>query len=315
MSAGSRNGAKVGRGGDKADPVPAIEDFAPAKVNLSLEIAGRRPDGYHELVSLVAFATIGDTLTLHPATTREVSLETEGPFAAAIDGDNLVLRATQMFLDTFDTAQGGRFVLTKRLPVAAGIGGGSSDAAAALRLLARSNTRHGVSPPAWEKRLMPALSRLGADIPVCLEARAAWVRGIGESVTPVDGMPELPAVLVNPGIALATREVFAALNAPALGDAASRQPETPGAFANAGALIGFLHDHPNDLEAPAGKLAPITADILDALQASPGCALARLSGSGPTCFGLFGTRDAAIHAAETLRAAHPDWWLVETRLA
>lgn len=315
MSASSRDGAEAGRSGDKAEPVAAIEDFAPAKINLSLEIPGRRPDGYHELVSLVAFATIGDTVTFHPATTREISLETEGPFAAAIDGDNLILRAARVFLDMFDTAHGGRFVLTKRLPVAAGIGGGSSDAAAALRLLARANTRNGVSIPAWEMRLVPAVSRLGADIPVCLEARAAWVRGIGELVTPIDGMPELPAVLVNPGIPLATREVFAALDAPALSDAASLQTETPSAFSDAGALIGFLQGHPNDLDAPVRKLVPIIADVLRTLQAMPGCALARLSGSGPTCFALFASQPDANRAAETLRAAHPDWWVVETWLA
>lgn len=315
MSTGAGAGSETGSGREEAGSTAAFEDFAPAKVNLSLEIAGRRPDGYHELVSLVAFATIGDTLTFHAATTREISLETEGPFAAAIDGENLILRAAQVFLDTFDTARGGRFVLTKRLPVAGGLGGGSADAAAALRLLARANAGHGVTDPDWRARLVAALSRLGADIRVCLEARAAWAAGIGESVTPVDGMPELPAVLVNPGIALATREVFAALDAPIFAGAASWEIQTPDTFTDTGALIGFLRDHPNDLEAPAHKLAPITADILDALQSSPGCALARLSGSGPTCFGLFGRRDAATHAAKTLRAAHPDWWIVETRLA
>ena len=228
---------------------PALSDLAPAKVNLSLEILGRRADGYHELASLVAFADAGDTLHLSPATDRDITLATTGPFASAIDGDNLILRAARLFLDHAPQACGGHFVLDKRLPVASGIGGGSSDAAAAIRLMARANAW---GAPDCRAALIPALSRLGADIPVCLDPRAAWMQGIGERIAPLETCPALPAVLVNPGIPLATRDVFAALNAPALVESGTRV-DTPRRFASADELVGFLRGHPNDLERPARR--------------------------------------------------------------
>jgi len=289
----------------------ALSELAPAKVNLSLEIRGRRADGYHELASLVAFAEVGDTLHLSPGTDRDVTLATTGPFASAIDGDNLILRAAQLFLDHAPQAHGGHFVLDKRLPVASGIGGGSSDAAAAIRLLARANAW---APPDWRAALIPALSRLGADIPVCLDPYAAWMQGIGERIAPLETCPALHAVLVNPGIPLATRDVFAALNAPALAEAGARG-EMPRTFASADELVGFLRQHPNDLEPPARRLAPAIAEALGALAAAPDCAISRLSGSGPTCFGLFTSMDAAAGAAEALAALHPEWWVMPTQLA
>ncbi len=287
----------------------ALAEFAPAKVNLTLEIPGRRADGYHEIVSLVAFADAGDRLTLHPGESRDATLDVQGPFAAALDGDNLILRAARAFLDSEPDARGGHFLLDKRLPVAGGIGGGSADAAAAVRLLACANG----SDPGWRARLWPALTRLGADIPVCVEARASWVRGIGETVAPLDSLPGLPAVLVNPGIPLPTRDVFAALAAPVLGDAA--EIETPEIFAGAMPLIAYLHEHPNDLEPPARRLAPVIGDVLAAIAETPGCQLARLSGSGPTCYGLFGTREEATQAADALARSHHGWWITPTRLA
>ena len=290
---------------------PALSDLAPAKVNLSLEILGRRADGYHELASLVAFADAGDTLHLSLGTDRDITLATTGPFASAIDGDNLILRAARLFLDHAPQACGGNFVLDKRLPVASGIGGGSSDAAAAIRLMARANAW---GAPDCRAALIPALSRLGADIPVCLDPRAAWMQGIGERIAPLETCPALPAVLVNPGIPLATRDVFAALNAPALVESGTRV-DTPRRFASADELVGFLRGHPNDLERPARRLAPAIAEALGALAASAGCAIARLSGSGPTCFGLFTSVDAAGQAADALAASHPEWWVMPTRLA
>lgn len=287
-----------------------LRDFAPAKVNLTLEIPGRRADGYHEIVSLVAFADVGDTLAFRPEETRDVSLDTRGAFAAAIDSDNLILRAARAFLESEPNAQGGHFLLDKKLPVAGGIGGGSADAAAAVRLLARANA----CDAGWRARLWPALTRLGADIPVCVAARAAWVRGIGEKVAPLHSLPHLPAVLANPGVPLPTGEVFAALGAPLLGEGANGI-ETPTAFSAAAPLLEFLRHHPNDLESPARRLAPNIGAVLEALAGASGCLLARLSGSGPSCYGLFDSTDAAARAVDALSQHHPNWWIVPTRLA
>jgi len=293
----------------------SLQEFAPAKVNLTLEIPGRRADGYHEIVSLVAFADVGDILTFQPAAARDLELETQGPTAAAIEGDNLILRAARAFLEDQPDARGGRFILDKRLPVAAGIGGGSADAAAAVRLLARAHA----SGPSWRARLWPALAGLGADIPVCIEARAAWVRGIGEEVSCVEALPEVPAVLVNPGVALPTGAVFAELGAPPLGaryfGATPVRAEMPGGFTSIAALLDFLHDHPNDLEPPARRLAPVIDEVSHAIARLPGCLLARLSGSGATCYGLFGSHAKADRAAEALSHSYPDWWIAATRLA
>jgi len=287
-----------------------LQQFAPAKVNLTLGVPGRRTDGYHEIVSLVAFADVGDTLALRPSNTTDITLDTRGPFAAAIDSDNLILLAAQAFLAREPSAHGGDFVLDKKLPVAGGIGGGSADAAAAVRLLARAN----VCDAGWRARLLPDLARLGADIPVCVLARAAWVRGIGERVTSIEALPDVPAVLVNPGVPLPTGKVFAELGAPRLDDAPAGI-ETPARFAALPPLLEFLRAHPNDLEPPARRLAPAIGDVLEALAETPGCRLARLSGSGPTCFGVFGSREEAARAADKLAAAHPEWWIAPTALA
>ncbi len=293
----------------------ALRSFAPAKLNLTLEITGRRRDGYHELVSLVAFADIGDCVCLRPRAGRDVSLEVMGPFAHAIDGDNLVLRAARCFLDAYPDAHGGHFRLDKRLPVAAGVGGGSSDAAAAVRLLAQANAVDALRGADGIAALTTALSRLGADIPVCLEARAAWMTGIGENVTPLGALPELHSVLVNPGVPLATRDVFSGLRAAALPDEIEPVTDMPPAFGTLEVLITYLDGHLNDLEPPARALAPVVGEVLDALAAAHGCRIARLSGSGPTCFGLFGTWDEADAAASTLAHTHPHWWIASARLA
>lgn len=284
-----------------------LTDRAPAKVNLSLRVHGRRADGFHALDSLVAFAEIGDTLTLTPD--AALRLDVESPFAGDLDSDNIVLRAAEAVADLWPEARTGAFRLVKRLPVAAGLGGGSSDAAAALRLLAGINP--GRITPGDLERLAASL---GSDVPVCLEARAAWVRGRGERVTPLPELPPVPAVLANPGTALATGEVYAALGAAPVSDGTEEEAPLPGPFDTLGELVAFLARERNDLEEPARALAPVIGETRAALEAAPGCLLARLSGSGATCFGIFAEDDAARQAARDIAAAHPEWWVVATRL-
>jgi 4-diphosphocytidyl-2-C-methyl-D-erythritol kinase len=268
----------------------AAEELAPAKVNLALHVTGRRADGYHLLDSLVVFPRVGDRLRAEPS--RELSLSVEGRFAACLDrGDNLVLRAARLLAP----GRGAALTLDKRLPVASGIGGGSADAAAALRLLGRL----------WGVPLPPtaALLGLGADVPVCLAGVASRMRGIGEALEPV-ALPAFWLVLANPGVPVATGAVFAAL----AGRFGPPLPHPP-AFADAAALAGWLAARRNDLEAPAAALAPAIAGTLAALAAQPGCLLARMSGSGATCFGLFATAAEAEAAADALGRARPRWWV------
>lgn len=264
--------------------------LAPAKVNLNLKITGRRADGLHELDSLVVFADAGDLLTAAPAET--LSLSIEGPFAAALEDEsgNLVLRAARLF----GSEKGARLSLTKNLPVAAGLGGGSSDAAAALKLLSAL----------WDLPLPEAeAARLGADLPVCLRGAPARVRGIGEIVEPVT-LPGFALLLVNPGTALSTAEVFKAY----AGDA-TPAPDTPDGFADLDALLAYLQASANDLEAPAQRLRPEIAAVLAAIAETPDCRLARMSGSGASCFGIYATLDAAQAAAESVSLAEPGWWV------
>ncbi|UWQ22865.1 4-(cytidine 5'-diphospho)-2-C-methyl-D-erythritol kinase [Jannaschia sp. W003] len=258
--------------------------FAPAKVNLALHVTGRRFDGRHELDSLVAFADVGDRLCLAPGD----GLRVDGPFAAGVptDGTNLVLRALR-------AAGAPRAVaLRKNLPHPAGIGGGSSDAAAALRAVGAVLD-------------VDTLMALGADLPVCMPARAARMRGAGERVEPV-AMPPLHAVLVNPGVPVPTGAVFAALERRD-GSAMGAVPDV-----DAEGLVRWLAGCRNDLQAPARATAPAVGEGLDALRAA-GATLARMSGSGATCFGLWPTRRAAEAAAEALR--RPGWWVEACTLA
>ncbi|MDO5647693.1 4-(cytidine 5'-diphospho)-2-C-methyl-D-erythritol kinase [Paracoccus sp. (in: a-proteobacteria)] len=265
-----------------------VSEPAPAKLNLALHVTGRRDDGYHLLDSLVCFAGVGDVVTLTPG---GPSLTIDGPFAAGLSTtDNLCLRAA-------DLAGGAaQIALTKNLPVASGIGGGSADAAAVLRGLAQMG-----------HPLPRAPERLGADVPVCLAGRPARMQGIGEHITPLPPLPALHLVLVNPGIALSTPQVFSALTCrdnPPL-------PPIP-IFADLNALIHWLRATRNDLEPPARQIAPVIGDVLDALTAQ-GAAFARMSGSGATCFGLFDRADHAERAATAL--SHNGWWAVATELA
>jgi 4-diphosphocytidyl-2-C-methyl-D-erythritol kinase len=280
-----------------------LTEFAPAKVNLTLRVLGRRADGYHDIESLVAFASVGDDLVFTPADALDLTVQ--GPSAAAAGplGDNLVTKAARALASRVEGLKLGHFVLTKRLPVAAGLGGGSADAAAALRLLARAN---GLSLD--DPRLMAAARTTGADVPVCLDPKARLMRGIGDILSAPLDLPQLHAVLVNPGVALATKDVFAALAAPRL-----RQGATPAA-PDLDDVAALITTGTNDLERPAISLRPIIADVLAALRNAEGCRLARMSGSGATCFGLFVSPQAAEDAARRLHAGSPHWWVQATAI-
>jgi 4-diphosphocytidyl-2-C-methyl-D-erythritol kinase len=279
---------------------------APAKLNLYLHVLGRRADGYHLLDSLVAFAGAADLVEVRPA--RGLSLRIEGPMAPALAGEdpeaNLVLRAARLLAGALGRPADAGIVLVKRLPVAAGVGGGSADAAAALQALARL---WGVAP---DDPLLAALApRLGADVPVCLAGRAAFFGGIGEELAPAPPLPPAWAVLVNPGVPVPTPAVFAARVGPF--SAPARFAEAP---ADCAGLARLLAARGNDLMPAAVALAPVVETVLERLAASPGCLLARMSGSGATCFGLFADAAAARDAAGRLAAAHPDWWVEAARL-
>jgi 4-diphosphocytidyl-2-C-methyl-D-erythritol kinase len=271
----------------------AVSAFAPAKINLTLHVTGRRDDGYHLLDSLVVFADVGDELFAEPA--AELSLALAGPMAGRVPegGDNLVLRAARMVCPP---GRGAALRLHKALPVSAGLGGGSADAAAAVRAIA---ALYGLPLPD-----AAALAPLGADVPACLAARPVRMCGIGERLHPV-AIPPLHFVLVNPGVSLSTPEVFTALekkeNAP--------MPEEFPAWPDAASFCRWLAARRNDLETPACALAPAVGDVLARLDETEGCLLARMSGSGATCFGLFGDAAAARRTAEELARAFPGWWV------
>ena len=285
-----------------ATPPVAVE--APAKINLYLHVVGRRSDGYHLLDSLVAFAGIGDTIEAAPADT--LSLSVDGPFAQGLGNaeDNLVLRAARALAAAASRPAAARVRLTKRLPIASGIGGGSADAAATLRALALL----------WrldldEAALAAIGLALGADVPVCVYGRSAFFAGVGERVTPSQPLPPAWLVLANPGIALATPHVF---------KARSGGFSAPGRFvaapADAAELAFVLKARGNDLTAAAVGLAPVIGTVLADLEALPGALLARMSGSGATCFALFADECAAQAAASATRARRPEWWVAAAPL-
>ncbi len=275
-----------------------LTEFAPAKINLHLHVTGKRDDGYHLLHSLVVFAAIGDRLSAEPA--QDLSLSVTGPFAAGLDGeaDNLVLRAARALADAAGCRPNGRLTLEKNLPVASGIGGGSADAAAALRLLCRF---WGVSP---DRDVMASIAKhLGADVPVCLAGVPAVMSGIGEILTSAPRLPEAGIVLVNPGVGVSTPSVFRARTG-AFSPAAAFPPD---GWPGVAALVTDLQKAGNDLEPPARSLAPEISAVITWLNALPGCRLARMSGSGATCFGLFDNPDAARRAASG--QVRPGWWI------
>ncbi len=276
--------------------------FALAKINLCLHVIGQRRDGYHLLDSLVAFAGIGDRLSATYAGSGH-SLVIDGPFAAGLptDGRNLILRAAEMVAPGAALA----FHLEKHLPPASGIGGGSSDAAATIRLLHGSIYRSALPDAA-------TLADLGADVPVCLTAPAPMrMRGIGERLDPVAGLPAGGILLANPGVEVSTPAIFKRL----VHKQNSGLPDVLPVWPDMAALALWLQDQRNDLEAPAIAEQPVIGAVIDALWGLPRCLFARMSGSGATCFALFSTEDGASSAAETLRESHPEWWIEAGRLA
>jgi 4-diphosphocytidyl-2-C-methyl-D-erythritol kinase len=280
-----------------------IVERAPAKINLSLGILGRRADGYHLIDSIVAFASEHDRLTFVPGRGLGLALRGRNVPAAGPVADNLVIKAAYALADQVPGLGLGRFELTKRLPIAAGIGGGSADAAAALRLLARAN-RLSLDDP----RLFRAARIVGADVPVCVDPKPRLMRGIGEQLSQPLPLPRIPALLINPGVAVATRDVFASLGLK-LGTRV-RRPFAPRRWPRGrDAWIALLAKRTNDLEAPAVALQPVIAEVLAILHQQSRCELARMSGSGATCFGLFATPGAAASAARAISRAHPRWWI------
>ncbi len=278
---------------------------APAKVNLTLHILGRREDGYHELDSLVAFACVGDRLGF--VSDAPLGLDVLGPTAlsAGPEGDNLVLKAAQALAERVIGLRLGRFLLWKQLPVAAGLGGGSSDAAAALRALAAHNGLALDDP-----RLAAAARATGADVPVCLDPRARRMGGIGELLSAPLGLKPLPAVLVNPRAASPTPAVFAGMGL------AKGQSSGLAAFANPldGDAVAGLAKGRNDMQASAERLTPAIAETLALLGEAGEARLVRMSGSGATCFALYADRHAAARAAAWLRQRRPQWWVRATLL-
>jgi 4-diphosphocytidyl-2-C-methyl-D-erythritol kinase len=284
-------------------------EFAPAKINLTLEILGRRPDAYHELRSLVAFAQdVGDVLML--TTGSAAGVETTGPFADAIVGSNLVDKAVTAFSSRIAIAPAASISLQKNLPVASGIGGGSADAAAALRLLASAY------PEVSDDDLGRMAQELGADVSVCLKSRGTMMTGTGERLVEIALPDDLYAVLVNPLVSVPpnkTSQVFAKLGAAAL--TGVPRAEEPPRLSSARDVIAYAEARGNDLESPARSLLPAIDVVLSELRRLDGNRLSRLSGAGPTCFGVFESESAAHAAAAALQRRRPDWWIRPTRLA
>lgn len=287
-----------------------ITETARPKVNLTLTVPARRQDGYHEIESLIVFATgLGDVVRLMPG--NKTSLLVSGPFAATISGDNLITAALARLVDAEPRIELGSFELEKHLPVAAGLGGGSADAAAVLRAV------RGINPAHAEALNWHAIAAsLGADVPVCLADTPAFVTGMGESISTLHGLPRFPAVLVNPLVPVPadkTAQVFSRLAAPPVRE--TRYPtQAPGPFRDAATLLGFMREHGNDLMSAAVAVVPEIETVHTTLAAANGCAYAGLSGAGPTCFGIFESGAVAAVAVDALKAAHPQWWIVGTEL-
>ena len=275
---------------------------APAKINLFLHVTGRRDDGYHFLESLVVFTETGDRLIVEAR--EDLTLSITGPFAqnlTAAGADNVVLQAAEALQYKASTTLGAHITLEKNLPVSSGIGGGSADAAAALRMLS----------VLWHVDLHECCLKdiglaIGADVPVCLNARSAIMSGVGDILQDVDPPPHCGVVLVNGAEGVATPAVFKARKAPFSDIGNWRTP------ANFGAFINALKSSKNDLSDPARGVSPVIGDVLAALSVTEGCALVRLSGSGGTCFGLYADTNAADKAAAAIKALHPEWWCLST---
>ncbi|MFT4784808.1 MAG: 4-diphosphocytidyl-2-C-methyl-D-erythritol kinase [Paracoccaceae bacterium] len=275
--------------------------FAPAKINLTLHVTGQRADGYHLLDSLVAFASVGDIISAQVA--PALFLDVAGPFASGVptDHSNLVLKAATLLAR--GQKRGAHLVLEKCLPPSSGIGGGSADAAATLRVLA----------DLWHLDLpsQEAILALGADVPVCLRERATRMAGIGDVLSDVAALPDVPIVLINPRVEVPTPQVFARLTR----KSHAAMPDVIPTFSDTPDLVGWLAQHRNDLQPPAISLQPVIGDVLVRLAASQGCLLSRMSGSGATCFGVFASQQIAAQAAQVLQAQNPDWWVAQAILS
>jgi 4-diphosphocytidyl-2-C-methyl-D-erythritol kinase len=300
------------RGNTQADVIstePALIESGRAKVNLTLRVVGRRTDGYHEIESLVAFADCADRLSLVPGS--PLHLNTVGPLAQSCGeaADNLVLKAARLLGERVPNLRLGEFTLDKVLPVAAGIGGGSADAGAALRLLARAN-----SLEIDDARLIEAAQMAGADVPVCLASRACLMTGIGETLMPL-AVPNLPCVMVNPRVAVPTKDVFHELGLRSgellvgAADVMIEAAEWPEGGTSIRDWLETLAIGRNDLEAPAVRVQPIVSEVLSSLRGTDGAALARMSGSGATCFALFENGADALRASQKIQLDHPHWWV------
>jgi len=298
----------------------SVRVFAPAKINLFLHVGEKRSDGYHALQSLVVFADVGDELVL----TRSVALtlSIDGPFASSLtaDSDNLVLRSARTLAEKASITAGAGIVLTKNLPVASGIGGGSADAAATLRglraLWGLSRRGDDIVWGSWEpfyhrKALYEAAVAIGSDVPVCLLSGPAWMEGRGEKIWSLHDLQDVDLVLVNPGVAVPTAEVFRRLEKRT--GVAEMIPTGWGS--SAPDLTAYLKDTRNDLEPPACALYPVIGEVLGSLASQSGALLSRMSGSGATCFGIFKDAESAGLAAQRILAASPDWWVRATKIA
>ncbi len=286
-----------------------IHELARAKINLSLKVIGRRDDGYHLLKSLVVFAEIADRLTL--VSGDEFDLRITGPFAAQIEGINLIDRVERLVKTVEPRLVSGQYHLEKMLPVSAGIGGGSADAAAAIRAIRTANPEFSNANIDW----MKIAEAVGADVPVCLLQQAAIMEGVGEKVRPVEVAPDLSLVLVNSGERLSTAEIFHKLDARAIMSEENKEGEFAQDVGTLDGLIRHMEAIGNDLEGPALSMSPKIAVIKSMLMDCDGCVYAGLSGSGPTCFALFPQDGFAREAVDRLRADNPDWWIVSTRIA
>lgn len=290
---------------DTASGVARRREDAPAKLNLFLHVGARMADGYHALESLVVFLELGDRLRLEPA--QGFELVRTGPYAAALPDrpdEDLTARAITGLAEICGHRPDFTVTLEKHIPVAAGLGGGSADAAAAIRLLCRE---WDVDPN--DKPVRDFAQALGADVPMCLQSRPAWIRGLGEQITPVEDCAELHLLLVNPRVPLSTAQVFGAY---APGETKSADLSHAD-LATTASVLAFLAHQRNDLAGPAQALCPVVSDVQQELARSLDCGLVRMSGSGPTCFAIFDDRETCDLAGSELGTRHPDWWVSPTR--
>ena len=282
-----------------------ITEAAPAKINLFLHVGAKRSDGFHPLQSLAVFTDVGDLLAIENAPPGTAWMVVDGPFAKDLGGesDNLVMRAAMALYENGAPLNGAKLILTKNLPVASGIGGGSANAAAALRGL-----RNLWSLKNDDAALQSIAAGLGSDIPACLLSMPCFMEGRGEVLRPAQSMPRVPMLLVNPGVAVPTKDVFAGLQSRSGVEMALPR----GRFHDTADLLRFLETTRNDLEEPARRLQPVIGEVLAAIAALPGALMVRMSGSGATCFGIFADDDCCARAADNLRKSAPNWWIAPT---